>query len=85
MCVTSIYKVICLILNHIYHKIIIVKKSRPIEWNKKKLSVLAIGLFPEANIYLALNYLASYGYTITTIFLLSNHGSKNGGCAKIKG
>ena len=36
---------------------------------KKMLSVLAIGLFPEANIYLALNYLASY--SITTIFLLS--------------
>ena len=44
------------------------------------LSVLAIGLFPEANIYLALNYLASY---TQTIFLLSNHGSKNGACAKI--
>ena len=34
---------------------------------KKMLSVLAIGLFPEANIYLALNYLASY--TITTRYI----------------
>ena len=53
--------------SHLCTTKLLLKSLDLLNGTKKMLSVLAIGLFPEANIYLALNYLASY--TITTRYI----------------